>query len=431
MRRVFLLISGLFLILSCDRYPDPSTTLMKDYSFAFQDVQSNKFFQGDWVGDSIIFRAYNNRAQAPDSIRVDFDLVSGGGSITVQSAYTNKQGEVYLRWKLGTGSFEQKLRARTFDSSGEYLSSAYLFIYAFKNDGWDPYTNDPDGGMTGMVADTVNKVTYMISGGKVYKQGQEYFNWNQITDPVLSSARTINIDRNGVIYISTWTGDLVKSTDHGLSWIVCKKPYPDRPYYIYVYVSNDNYVWVFAWDNKIRYSGDGGTIWTDIDPLSGITAEGFGDIFRLKDGSLLYHGSNCCNMNRSFDNGKTWIKINTPGYSNKMYVNDKDEIFICTQEGGITIYKSVDYGLNFTRIYSVYPQWGTSMENTFNKWGDTYYILIPGFGVIKSTDLGNPDAYSIFYSNSDLFNLFIDQNGVLIAITLNKHIVYYYKKSEK
>ena len=135
-------------------------------------------------------------------------------------------------------------------------------------------------------------------------------------------------------------------------------------------------------------------------------------------------------MNRSFDNGLTWIKISTPGYSNKLYVNDKDEIFICTQDGGITIFKSTDYGLNFTRVYSANPLWGTSMENTFNKWGNNYYILIPGFGILKSTDLGNPDAYSVFYNNSDLFNLFIDQNGVLIAITLNKHTVYYFKKSE-
>lgn len=431
MRRTIFLISTLFFILSCDRYPDPSISFLTDYSFSFQAVQANKFFQGDLVGDSIVFRAVNNRVQVPESIKVDFDLVSGGGSITVQSAYTNSLGEVYLKWKLGTGSFEQKLRARTYDSSGKYLSSSFMTVYAFKNDGWDPYTNDPDGSMTGLVTDTVNKVTYMIAGGKLYKQGDKYFNWNEVTDPVVSSSRTINIDRKGVIYISTWTGELIKSTDHGLSWKSCTKPYPDRPYYIYIYVSNDNYVWAFAWDHKTRYSGDGGATWTDIDPLSGITAQGFGDIFRLKDGSLLYHGSNCCNMNRSFDNGLTWVKINTPGYSNKMYVNDKDEIFICTQDGGITLYKSTDYGLNFTRLYSVYPQWGTSMENTFNKWGNTYFILIPGFGVIKSTDLGNPDAYSIFYSNSDLFNLFIDQNGVLIATTLNKHTVYYYKKSVK
>lgn len=431
MRGTFLLISALFIILSCDRYPDPSNTILKDYSFSFQAVQNNKFFQGDWVGDSIIFKAYNNRSQVLDSIKVDFDVITGGGTITVQSAYTDNLGEVSLKWQLGSASFEQKLRAKTYDLSGKFLSSTYLVEYAFKNDGWDPYTNDPDGNMTGLVADTVNKVTYMVSGGTLYKQGEKYFNWHAVTDPVVISPRTINIDRNGVIYISTSTGELAKSTDHGLSWKSCTKPYPDRPYYIYVYVSNDNYVWVFAWEHKTRYSGDGGITWKDIDPLSGMTAEGFGDIFRLKDGSLLYHGSNCCNMNRSFDNGLTWIKINTPGYSNKMYVNDKDEIFICTQDGGITIYKSTDYGLNFTRLYSAYPLWGTSMENTFNKWGKTYYILIPGFGVIKSTDLSNPDAYSIFYSNSDLFNLFIDQNGVLIAITLNKHTVYYYKKSVK
>jgi len=431
MKKTVLFLSLLYLITSCDRYPDPSQSVLKDYSFYFQAVQGNKYFQGDWVGDSIIFKAVNNQLyEGLDSVYVLFDIMSGEGSVTVQSAYTDNQGEVTLRWQLGLGSFEQKLRARTYDSSGKYLSSTYLTEYAFKNDGWDPYNSSPDAGITGLVADTINKVTYMISNGTLYRQGEKYFMWNAITDAVVISPRTINIDRKGVIYISTWNGDLIKSTDHGISWKTCTKPYPDRPYYIYVYVSNDNYVWTFAWDHKTRYSNDGGSTWTDIDPQSGMTAEGFGDIFRLKDGSLLYHGGNCCNLNRSFDNGLTWVKIATPDYSNKLYVNDKDEIFLCSQIGGITIYKSTDYGLTFTSVYSVYPQWSTSMENTFNRWGNVYYILIPGYGILKSTDLNNSAAYSVYYNNSDLFNLFIDQNGVLVARTLNTNTVYYHKNSK-
>jgi|WetSurMetagenome_2_1015567.scaffolds.fasta_scaffold00664_6 hypothetical protein len=429
MKKAFLFLLLLCLIISCDKYPDPSVTALKDYTFSFQTTQGNKYFQGEWVGDSILFKAYTNQSQVADSIYVLFDIQLGDGTITVQSAYMNTFGEVSLKWRLGTGSFDQKLRARIYDLSGKYLTSSTLAVYAYRNDGWDPSASGPDAGMIGLVADTVNKVTYMVSNNTLYRQGEKYFIWNAITDANVISPRTINIDRNRVIYISTWNGELIKSTDHGLSWDKCTKPYPDRSEYIYVYVSNDNYVWVYAWDHRTRYSADGGSTWTDIDPQSGITAQGFGNIFRLKDGSLLYHGGNCCNLNRSFDNGLTWTKLTTPGYSNKIYVNDKDEIFLCSQFGGTTIYKSTDYGLTFTSVYSVSPQWNTSMENTFNKWGNFYYILIPGYGILKTSDPGNPDSYTEFYRNSDLFNLFIDHNGVLIAKTLNTNTVFYYKNS--
>jgi hypothetical protein len=429
MKKAFLLLLLFCLIISCDKYPDPSITTLKDYTFSFQTTQGNKYFQGEWVGDSIIFRAYTNQGHLPDSIFVLFDIPLGDGTITVQSAYLDTFGEVVLKWRLGTGSFDQKLRARVYNLSGKYLSSTSLTVYAYRNDGWDPSTSSPDAGISGLVADTVNKVTYMVAFGSLYRQGEKYFLWNVVTDALIVSPKTINMDRNRVIYISTWSGELLKSTDHGLSWNKCTKPYPDRLEYINVYISNDNYVWVYAWDHKTRYSSDGGLSWTDIDPISGITAQGFGDIFRLKDGSLLYHGGNCCNLNRSFDNGLTWTKLTTPGYSNKIYVNDKDEIFLCSQIGGITIYKSADYGLTFTSVYSVYPKWSTSMENTFNKRGGIYYILIPGYGILKTSDLGNAAAYTDFYNNSDLFNLFIDHNGVFIAKTLSTNTVFYYKNS--
>jgi hypothetical protein len=427
MRRIILLITIICSLLACDKYPDPSVTTVINYSFYFQAVQNTKFFQGDWVGDSIIFRVVNNNIPLQDSVRVLFTVVEGGGSVTVNEAYTDSQGVTMTRWKLGYDSYEQKLRAVTYDHSGNYLTTTELIEYAFKNDGWDPFTGSPDSYMSGLVADTINKVTYMIANNTLYKQGDKYYIWNAVSDSHLNSPRTINIDKNGIIYVGTLTGDIVKSSDHGLSWENCSKPYPDSPYYIYVCVSNDNFVWAFLWDHNPRVSKDGGVTWTD--KGNGIN-KGLGNIFRLKDGSLLYHGTDCCSLYRSIDDGLTWTKLETPGFSLKLYVDDKDEIFICTQEAGIKIYKSTDYGVTYTCIYSVYPSWGSSMENTFNKWGNVYYILISGYGILKTSDLGNPAGYVVFYNNTDLYNLFIDNNGVLIARTHNTNIVYYQKISK-
>jgi hypothetical protein len=68
------------------------------------------------------------------------------------------------------------------------------------------------------------------------------------------------------------------------------------------------------------------------------------------------------------------------------------------------------------------------MDNIFNKWGNFYYILLPGFGILKSFDLKNFDVY---WNNYNLNNLFIDHNGILIAKDWNMNRVYYRKNSEK
>ncbi|MGC1391153.1 MAG: sialidase family protein [Bacteroidales bacterium] len=429
MKRTVLLVALFYFVLSCDRYPEPSVKTLEDYSFAFLTNQGSKYFAGEWVSDSIKFYAVKSNNPLKDSLKVLFDVAKGGGNITIASAYTDKNGFAYTGWKLGSGSFEQKLTAKTYDGSRNYLTSSDLTEYGFKNNAWDTCKLFPDGSINGMVADTVYKVTFMVTNNTVYRQGDRYYQWEQVNDPALVYPRTINMDRNGVIYVSTWSGEMIKSTDHGVSWKTCTKPYPDRPYYIYDYVSNDNYVWVFAWDHQIKFSKDGGTTWTEIGALSGLAAGGLGDIYRLKDGSLLFSGSDCCNIYRSFDDGLSWTIIKTPDNLLKLYVSDKDEIFvICQGPGIITIYKSSDYGVSYSSLYAVAPQFVTEMDNIFNRWGDFYYVLMPGFGILKSSDLNN---YELYWTNYNLNNLFIDHNGVLIAKDWNMNTVYYRKNTGK
>jgi hypothetical protein len=429
MRKPVLLIVILCVALSCDRYPDPSVNSLSNYSFYFQTSPGMKFFAGEWVSDSVEFRSVNNVDPIKDTVKVIFEIVRGNGNITVQSANTDKNGLIYTGWKLGSGSFEQILRAKTYDLSGKYLTSTDLVEYGFRNDVWDTCSFSPDGDMMGMVADTVNKFTLMINNNQIYKQGERYYLWEPVNDPALVSPRTINMDRNGVIYVTTWTGELVKSTDHAVSWETCTKPFPDRPYFIYPYISNDNYVWVFAFDHPIKFSKDGGMTWTDLPDGNPLITYGFGDVFRLKDGSLLYHGSGCCSLNRSFDNGMTWTKMETPGYSIKLFVNEKDEIFILSQGAApVSIYKSTDYGASYSSIYVANPQFITEMGTLFNKWGNFYYVLLPGYGILKSFDLNN---FELYWANNNLNNLFIDHNGVLIAKDWNMNRVYYRKNSKK
>lgn len=190
-------------------------------------------------------------------------------------------------------------------------------------------------------------------------------------------------------------------------------------------IANDNYLWVFKFDMPTKFSADGGMTWQTAG--SEIWECGIGDVFRLKDGSLLFHGSNTSTLHRSWDNGQTWTHINTPGLSTKLYVNSNDEIFVCNQEGGFLIYKSGDPGASFMRLYTVFPQFGTDLDNIFNKWKDICYILVPGYGILKSSDL---NTYETYWANQDLNNLFIDHNGVLIAKDWDNKTVYYRKNTD-
>ena len=428
MKNPVLLIAVFCITISCVRYPDPEVKLVKNYSFGFMTQGGQKFLSGEWINDSITFYGNDNNNAQKDSVKVLFEVVKGGGTVTVPSAYTNKSGYVTTKWKLGTQSFEQELRAITYDTSGNYLTSTNLMEYGFRENAWDTCTFSPDGNIMEMFADTINKFTLMITNNQIYSEGEKYYLWLPVNDPLLVLPRTLMMDKNGVIYVSTWNGELVKSSDHGRSWEACTKPFPDRPYYFYPYISNDNYVWAFAWDHPIKYSKDAGVSWIDLPEGNPIIAGGFGDVFRLKDGSLLYHGSGCCSLNRSFDNGLTWTKIVTPGYSIKIFVNDKDEFFLVSQgPGTLVIYKSTDYGASFSSMYSVSPEFVTDMEHTFIKRGQFYYILLPGFGILKSFDL---ISYNIYWINNNLNNLFIDHNGVMIAKDWNMNTVYYRKNTE-
>jgi hypothetical protein len=414
-------LSIFWFAVSCERYPDPSLTFLKDYSFGFQTAQGGKYSSGDWVGDSISFRAVNNKASVKDTFNVVFEVLSGSGTITKQSAKTDSNGMVYTHWRLGSGSCEQKLRAKTYDLSGEYLTSTDLVEYGFNPAAWNTFNGYPENSITGMAADTVNKVTFIVTNSGLYKQGEKYFIWNQVLEAGMGSAMSINIDRNNVFYAGIYGGQISKSIDHGNSWIPCTRPYNDQTYNIYINISNDNYIWVFSYNKKTRFSKDGGVTWNDAGDE--ISLHGQGDLFRLKDGSVLFHGSDCCSLFRSFDNGLTWTKIETPGYSVKLYVNGEDEIFICTQENGLTFYMSNDYGSTFNKVYSVSAGWIPGM-NTFTKWHNYYYVLIPGTGIMKSADLIH---YQSFYYDYSLGNLFIDHNGNMIARDWNINTAYYLK----
>lgn len=421
MKKIFILILALLLCFSCKKYHDPAFETLDSYYFGFQNTSGKRYLAGDYVDDSLIFYVMQQNGQAYIDAEVRFEVLTGGGTLSVNDMKTDNRGYASTVWQLGNESTIQTFRAKVYDTDGNYLSYSDLYEYAFRKNHWDEISEYPDGSIMDMASDTIDHVTLMVSEGNIYRQEDKYYLWQQITLPGYFNVTSVDVDSNGVFYLGTWDGNLMKSIDGGNTWLPCTKPYPELSQSVHAYVANDNSVWVFENSYPTKYSYDDGMTWNIAG--SDLSQWGYGDIFRMKDGSLFFHGSNCCSLNRSTDDGATWSHVATPGLSLKMYADDSDNIFIITQENGLSIYMSSDYGITFNKVYTVTPLWGTDMRNTFNKWHGTYYIIIPGYGILKSDDLTH---YSIFWTNDNIYDMFIDDKGTIIAKDWNMHTVYYY-----
>jgi hypothetical protein len=90
--------------------------------------------------------------------------------------------------------------------------------------------------------------------------------------------------------------------------------------------------------------------------------------------------------------------------------------------GVMSVYKSPDKGESFTRKYIVGPVFSTLMDHTIHKHGKNYYILIPGFGILLTTDF---EKFDVYWYNEDLNDMFMDDEGVIIARELGGQQVHY------
>jgi hypothetical protein len=64
------------------------------------------------------------------------------------------------------------------------------------------------------------------------------------------------------------------------------------------------------------------------------------------------------------------------------------------------------------------------MSKIIQKKGNYYYILIPGYGIIRTPDY---ESFELFWRNADIVYLYQTHDGVLIAKGLNNDKVYYFR----
>lgn len=421
-----LLWAGLLLVMaSCTKLSDPYTDIVENFYLTGQGF-NQKALAGEYLKDSIMIsvsdQLYHNNAVGLD---VEFEVVSGGGSIESPDLKTDSRGMAAARWKLGPQTGEQEVRAIVSRTDGSVHFTMSFKATCFQYNTWNTITLSPDILFSDMAGDTINGVSLAIGNGTIYKQGTRFFDWEPLSSLNFSQPRRILFGNDKRFYVGTWDGRLYRSADQGLSWAECSKPWNDNSYYYYLGITSDNYLWTTAWGRGLRCSRDGGQSWST-DTIGIGSGEMLSDIFRLKDGSLFFFTLNC-HLYKSTDDGYTWESIPVPGYPLKLYVNDQDQLFLFSQVNGLSMFKSTDKGATFVSVKSVAVAYYTMMDHTVYHRGPNYFLLMPGYGILQTSDFTN---FTVFWRNSDCKDMLVDARGGFLVTELQMSRAHYFSQSQ-
>jgi len=418
--RIPLLVLSVCVINSCNNYPDPSIETLVNYNVSYMNPNPVSI-GGEYMKDSIYIQIYNYKSpQDISGFTVEFKVQKGGGSVDQQQVKTRKDGKAATRWKLGTDSFTQIITTRVTDPDGNVLPESQIIAHGILYNAWNEIDYSPLNQLSGMASDTITQQSWMISVGRIYKLETNFLDWQSLSTQPINSPRQIEIDKNGIIYVGTWNGELYKSTNHGQTWIKCTNPIPDRPYYFDLWITNDDDLWATVYGNGLWHSKDGGLTWSN--PANGADkSTSISGMYRLKNNwivSLISPTGQGMSVMKSEDEGKTWTALITPNYPYSLFVTKNDVIIVLTQTDG-GIYKSTDLGKTYNRVYSASVAFNTGSPQSYvQKFGPDYYIIIPGYGVLKTKDF---DHFETLLTEAYVNGLYLDHTGSVYAKgTLNK-----------
>ncbi len=408
-----------FSVASCKNMGDPHTEILAYYNLGHSDlIQIGN--GGEYLSDSLFVQIYNQLSvEDIANYRIEFEILTGGGSVDKTKLFTRKDGKAVTRWKLGKEKFKQTALAKIYNPDGIFLSQIQFTAYGSLPNAWHEVDFPPLSQVADLESDTINHVSWMISSGRIYKRGDNFMNW-QLNSVNIKSPMEIKIAKNGVTYVSTWYGELFKTTDFGQNWIKCTNPIPNHFNRFNFFTTSEGYLRAKApQDSVLWQSKDGGLTWS-------ILQTDFIDGFKLKNGWIISHFDKPYNsIWKSEDDGKTWKMLPVTNYPYFVYVTANDEIIVCNQENGVSVYKSTDMGQSFTRIYNVKTIFGVG--SMIRKYGSWYYLLIEGYGVLKTSDFKD---FETIFNEPYIHALYIDHTGC-IAVTgwLEKaNRTFYYNK---
>jgi len=401
------------ILFSCEKYPESGSEILECINFSVNG--NNQFAEaGQYVPDSVGIQLdtasliYNGSTNFIASIEVS----EGGGSVDQTVINVKDDGKIQTRWKLGGESNAQKLKIILSDSEGNYLISNEINATSFLLGKWNEVESGYLTGIGDMVSDTVNHWSLLISGGKLYRNGEKFYQWEVVDESSISNIINIEMNSDNVLFAGTWDGDLYKSTDMGKNWLQCTKPIAGYSGYFELTITPNDYIWASCWDHGISCSKDGGLTWHK-NQAGQTNEEIMGRVYQLGDGSHIALAQGQMNIFRTTDDGITWKPLNTPQYSLSCYVTENNEIIALNQDNGYSLFKSVDYGQTYKLIKAISRESGfCPIKHTFAKFGDSYYVLPAGGGLWKTSNFENTDFQKIGnFSEAEL--LYIDHKGAI------------------
>lgn len=382
-----LLFSGI--IFSCEKYPFQGTEVLENIYF---DISGTDQITetGTYVPDSVgvIIDMLQFKYDPEKEIKIDLEIIEGGGSVDQKTVFLNSAGKMLTRWKLGTNSTFQKLEATISDSDDKYFSSLQIQATSYVLGEWNTFTKGYFTNISDMVADTINHRSIMIENRRLKKIINNSFQ-SKALNVINTSFHSVEMDGLGNVYVGSRDGRLYKILDWDSWWQPCGRPIPNYYGDYELTVTPDNYIWLSCAEHGIYFSKDGAQSWQNT--VSGIYSnEVLGRIYQLKDSSHITFSQTRGLILQSIDEGLNWLPINTPNNALNCYVTENSDIITITRESGYSLYLSTDLGQNYTKIHTIFStNYNLSLSHSFVKYGIYYYIIVPGAEIIRTTDFSN------------------------------------------
>jgi photosystem II stability/assembly factor-like uncharacterized protein len=214
-----------------------------------------------------------------------------------------------------------------------------------KNEGltWTTISKPSDGGNYGEI---FGDYLYLKGNNKIYRKNyiSDDINWTLIYS---GQYEDITVTSNGVIFISQYDRNIIKSTDNGASWVNTK------------------------WSAIGEFSTPG--------ELN-------------TNNNKLYVGTYWSGVYVSSDNGDTWVHSTglpaNRGVTDVVFLNGNVYALVRDQLKTTGLYLSTDNGLTFTKFNTGLNFWSEQSLNGFTANGNNFYLSVDYWGFFLSTNNG-------------------------------------------